>query len=68
MQNQIKGFKIPLNCNKDYLGKVNLSDLETYGIGIQLVRFDDDNKRTSSVKVPMTPFLVPLSESVTIFD
>ena len=68
MQNQTKGLKIPLNYNKDYLGKGNLSDLETYGIGIQLVRFDDDNKRTSSVKVPMTPFLVPLSESVTIFD
>lgn len=68
MQNQIKGFKIPLNNNEDYLGKSKLSDLETYGIGIQLVRFDDDNKRTSSVKVPMTPFLVPLSESVTIFD
>ena len=68
MQNQIKGFKIPLNNNKKYLGKGNLSDLETNSIGIQLVRFDDDNKRSSSVKVPMTPFLVPLSQSVTIFD
>ena len=68
MQNQIQGFKIPLNHHKDFLGKGNLSDIETNGIGIQLVRFDDNNKKTSSVKVPMTPFLVPLSQSVTIFD
>ena len=68
MQSQIQGFKISLNRKKDCLGEVNPSDIETHGIGIQLVRFDDDNKRTSSVKVPMTPFLVPLSQSVTIFD
>ena len=68
MQNQIQGLKIPLNSKKDYLGKGNLSDIETYGMGIQLVRFDDDNKRTVSVKVPMKPFLAPLSQSVTIFD
>ena len=68
MQNQIKGLKIPLNHSEDYLGKGNFSDIEIHGIGIQLVRFDDDNKKSSSVKVPMTPFLVPLSQSVTIFD
>ena len=68
VQNQIKETKIPLNHNKDYLKKGNLSDMGTFGIGIQLVRFDDDNKRMSSVKVPMTPFLVPLSQSVSIFD
>ena len=68
VQNQIQRLKSPLNSKKDCLGKGNLSDLETFDMGIQLVRFDDDNKRTSSVKVPMTPFLVPLSQSVTIFD
>ena len=68
VQNQINGLKIPINHDMDYFKKDNLSDVNSNNIGIQLVRFDDENKRTSSVKVSMAPFLAPLSQAVPIFD
>ena len=68
MQNQVNGLKIPMNQDIDFFKKDNFSDINSINIGIQLVRFDDENKRTSSVKVSMAPFLVPLSQAVPIFD
>ena len=67
MQNQIKGFKIPSNQDKANFKKDESSNKDTDQIGIKLVRFDDENKRTSSVKVSLAPFLVPLSQSVPVF-
>ena len=68
MQNQIQGQNIPSIDNEDYFEENNCLMMETNHIGIQLVRFDDENKRTSSIKVSMTPFLVPLSQANPVFD
>ncbi len=68
VQNQVNGLKIPINNDIDYFKKDNFSDITSDNIGIQLVRFNDENKRTSSVKVSMAPFLVPLSRAIPIFD
>ena len=68
MQNQLKGFIIPTNNKKNHIENDKDLNAEANHIGIQLVRFDENNRRTSSVKVAMAQFLDPISQSVTIFD
>ena len=68
MQNQLKGFIIPTNNKKNHIENDKVLNTEANHIGIQLVRFDENNRRTSSVKVAMAQFLDPISESATIFD
>ena len=68
MQNQLKGFIIPKNNKKHHIENDKVFNAEANHIGIQLVRFDENNRRTSSVKVAMAQFLDPISQSVTIFD
>ncbi len=68
MQNQIQELHIPSNFDEGRFRKDDCLNTENNHIGIQLVRFDDDNRRTSSVKVSITPFLVPLSQAVPVFE
>ena len=68
MQNQLKGFIIPTNNKKNHIENDKVLNAEANHIGIQLVRFDENNRRTSSVKVAMAQFLAPISQSATIFD
>ena len=68
MQNQLKGFIIPTNNKKSHIENDKALNAEANHIGIQLVRFDENNRRTSSVKVAMAQFLDPISQSAAIFD
>ena len=68
MQNQLKGFIIPTNNKKNHVENDQVLNAEANHIGIQLVRFDENNRRTSSIKVAMAQFLDPISQSAGIFD
>ena len=68
MQNQLKGFIIPTRNKKNHIENSNFFDLEPSHIGVQLVRFDENNKRTSSEKVAMTHFLAPVSQASPMFE
>ncbi len=68
MQNQLKGFIIPTKNKKNHIENNEFFNLEPSHIGIQLVRFDENNKRTSSAKVAMTHFLAPVSQSSSMFE
>ena len=68
MQNQLKGFIIPTNNKNNHIENDKVLNAEANHIGIQLVRFDENNRRTSSVKVAMAQFLDPISQSAAIFD
>ena len=50
LQNQLKGFIIPTNNKKNHIENDKVLNAEANHIGIQLVRFDENNRRTSSVK------------------
>ena len=68
MQNQLKGFINPTNNKKNHIENDKVLNAEANHIGIQLVRFDENNRRISSVKVAVSQFLAPISQSATIFD
>ena len=68
MQNQLKGFIIPTSNKKNHIENDKVLNAEANHIGIQLVRFDENNRRISSVKVAVSQFLAPISQSATIFD
>ena len=68
MQNQLKGFIVSTRNKKNHIANNNFLNLEPSRIGIQLVRFDENNKRTSSAKVAMTHFLAPVSQSSPMFE
>ena len=68
LQNQLKGFIVPTRNKKNHIENNNFLNLEPSRIGIQLVRFDENNKRTSSAKVAMTHFLAPVSQSSPMFE
>ena len=68
LQNQLKGFIIPTRNKKNHIENNKFLNLEPSRIGIQLVRFDENNKRTSSAKVAMTHFLAPVSQSSPMFE
>ena len=68
MQNKLKGFIVPTRNKKNHIENNNFLNLEPSRIGIQLVRFDENNKRTSSAKVAMTHFLAPVSQSSPMFE
>ena len=67
LQNQLKGFINPTN-KKNHIENDKVLNAEANHIGIQLVRFDENNRRISSVKVAVSQFLAPISQSATIFD
>ena len=65
MQSQLKGIIIPENAKK-----ISITSNEIVGpseMGIELVRFDDEDKKESSVKVSMALFLEPWKQSEPIF-
>ena len=68
LQNQLKGFIIPTRYKKNHIENNKFLNLEPSYIGIQLVRFDENNKRTSSSKVALTHFLAPVSQSSPMFE
>ena len=68
LQNQLKGFIIPARNKKNHIENNKFLNLEPSYIGIQLVRFDENNKRTSSSKVALTHFLAPVSQSSPMFE
>ena len=68
LQNQLKGFIIPTRNKKNHIENNKFLNLEPSHIGIQLVRFDENNKRTSSSKVALTHFLAPVSQSSPMFE
>ena len=68
LQNQLKGFIIPTRNKRNHIENNKFLNLEPSHIGIQLVRFDENNKRTSSSKVALTHFLAPVSQSSPMFE
>ena len=68
LQNQLKGFIIPARNKKNHIENNKFLNLESSQIGIQLVRFDENNKRTSSSTVAFTHFLAPVSQSSPMFE
>ena len=68
MQNQLKGFIVSTRNKKNHIENNNFLNLEPSRIGIQLVRFDENNKRTSSSKIALTHFLAPVNQSSPMFE
>ena len=68
LQNQLKGFIIPTRNKKNHIENNKIFNVEPGSIGIQLIRFDENNKRTSSAKVDITHFLAPVSQSSPMFE
>ena len=68
LQNQLKGFIIPTRNKKNHIENNKFLNLEPGHIGIQLVRFDENNKRTSSSKIALTQFLAPVNQSSPMFE
>mgnify|MGYP001255641500 FL=1 len=68
LQNQLKGLIIPSRNKKNHIENNKFLNLEPSYIGIQLVRFDENNKRTSSSKIALTHFLAPVNQSSPMFE
>ena len=68
LQNQLKGIIIPTRNKKNHIENNGFFNVEPSHVGIELVRFDENNKRTSSTKVAMTHFLAPLTQSSPMFE
>ncbi len=67
MQSQIHGIIISENHKKDSKINFNILHAEQALMGIELVRFDDEDNEESSMQVSIAPFLAPCKKSRTIF-
>ena len=72
MQSQLQGNIIPANhkpANHKKNSKKDRNILNTKPalMGIELVRFDDEDNEESSMQVPIAPFLAPWTQSEPIF-
>ena len=67
MQSQFQGIKIPENHKKVYKTYRNILNAEPALMGIELVRFDDEDNEESSTQVSIAPFLAPWTQSEPIF-
>ena len=67
MQHQLNGNIIPANNKKGAKTERNMLNTDLSFIGIELVRFDDEDNEESSMKVAIAPFLAPWKKSESIF-
>ena len=72
MQSQLQGIIIPANHKPENHKKNskkdrNILNTEPALMGIELVRFDDEDNEESSTQVSIAPFLAPWTQSEPIF-
>ena len=67
MKSKISGNENLTNGKKDSETDYSVSDIDLSFMGIELVRFDDEDNQESSIKVSIVPFLAPFKQSETIF-
>ena len=67
MHSQLQGIIIPANHKKNPKTDLNILNAESALMGIELVRFDDEDNEESSTQVSIAPFLAPLTQSEPIF-
>ena len=67
MHSQLQGIIIPANHKKDSKIDHNILNAEPALMGIELVRFDDEDNEESSTQVSIAPFLAPWTQSEPIF-
>ena len=72
MQSQLQGIIIsanhkPENHKKNSKTDRTILNTEPALMGIELVRFDDEDNEESSTQVSIAPFLVPWTQSEPIF-
>jgi hypothetical protein len=67
MHSQLQGIIIPANHKKDFKTDNNILNAEPALMGIELVRFDDEDNEESSTQVSIAPFLAPWTQSEPIF-
>ena len=67
MHSQLQGIIIPANHKKDSKTDHNILNAEPVLMGIELVRFDDEDNEESSTQVSIAPFLAPWTQSEPIF-
>ena len=67
MHSQLQGIIIPANHKKDFKTDHNILNAEPALMGIELVRFDDEDNEESSTQVSIAPFLAPWTQSEPIF-
>jgi hypothetical protein len=67
MHSQLQGIIIPANHKKDYKTDRNILNAEPALMGIELVRFDDEDNEESATQVSIAPFLAPWTQSEPIF-
>ncbi len=67
MKSKIDRNIISTNYKKDSEIDHNILSTELALMGIELVRFDDDDNEESSIKVSIAPFLAPWKQLESIF-
>ena len=67
MQSYLTGNLTPKNHKKNSIINDGILSLEPSLLEIELVRYDDEDKEESSIKVSLASFLEPRKQSTPIF-